>query len=343
MKAAATDGKGKVWVADVPAPEPSEYQCLCKTLACATCTGTDIKHIHNKLPWKQEYPGLLGHESVGTVVELGSKVKAFKKGDMVLRPAAVYPGERLGEYTSMWGGFAEYGLITDSAAMKADNPDAEVNNYVRFQQVVPLELGISLADATMLITLKETASYVASAGVTIGKSAAILGSGSVALNMCRSAKVLGADPVIVIGRREEPLERARRIGADITVNTNEADPVQAIKDATGGKGVDLLIDATGDPDFVRTCMAALAPEGKAGPYATYPADDPVRKSIAPDKLAPARTGEDLAHPYMLDAVRLGLVDLSDFYSHRLSLAQIAEGFEMLARKEAFKIVFEMES
>jgi threonine dehydrogenase-like Zn-dependent dehydrogenase len=342
LKAAATDGQGNVWLADAPVPEPNDYQCLCETLACATCTGTDIKHIHNKLPWKQDYPGLLGHESVGRVIEVGRRVRAFRKGDMVLRPAAVYPGERLGGFSSMWGGFAEYGLIADAAAMKADNPDAKPNNYTRFQQVVPADLGISPADATMLITLKETASYVAAAGAGLYKSAAILGVGAVALSMCRFAKVFGADPVIVVGRRDDALARARRIGADVTVNTATEDPVAAVKRATGGRGADLILDATGDAAFLKACMAALAPDGKAAPYATYETKDTIRQMIDPARLVAAGTGEDRAHPYLLDATRLGLVNLADYYSHRFPLSRIREGFDMLKRKEAFKIVFEME-
>ena len=50
MKAGITDGAGKVWLEEVPVPEPNDYQCLCRNLVCATCTGTDRKHIHNQLP-----------------------------------------------------------------------------------------------------------------------------------------------------------------------------------------------------------------------------------------------------------------------------------------------------
>ncbi|MCM8777698.1 MAG: alcohol dehydrogenase catalytic domain-containing protein, partial [Candidatus Omnitrophica bacterium] len=75
MKAAITDGKGNIWIEEVPIPEVSPYHCLCKTLACATCTGTDIKIIHNKLPWKENYPAILGHESIGKVIKTGNKVK----------------------------------------------------------------------------------------------------------------------------------------------------------------------------------------------------------------------------------------------------------------------------
>jgi len=341
LKAAITDGKGSVWLAEVPRPEPNDYQCLCRILACATCTGTDRKHIQNKLPWKQDYPGLLGHESIGEVIEVGRHVKAFRKGDVVFRPAAVYPGERLGDYSSMWGGFAEYGLVADAAAMRADTPDAEPNAYVRFQQKLPPDLGVSPADATMIITLKETASYVADVGVKLLKSVAVLGSGPVALGMVRFAKVFGAHPVIVVGRRDEPLELARRVGGDVTVNTQSVEPVRAIQDATEGRGVDFLIDATGDVAFVKTCMSALAPGGKAAPYATYDAEDAVQTTLDPNRVCQASTGEDLAHPYLIDAVRLGLVDLADYYSHRMPFEQIAEAFDMLTRKEASKVVIEM--
>ena len=261
MKAAITDGKGNLWLADVPTPAVGEYQCLCKTQACATCTGTDRKHIEDKLPWSQNYPGILGHESIGYVVEVGPKVRTLKEGDTVLRPAAVYPGEQLGEYYSMWGGFAEYGLVTDRKALLEDQPDAQPNNYTRFQLPIPEGLGLSPADATMLITLKETASYVASVGVKLHSSLLILGAGSVALSMCRFAKVFGAYPVIMIGRRAAPLEHARKIGADFTINTQEQNPVEAARAITDGEGVDFIIDATGDAEFLNSCLPALKPDG----------------------------------------------------------------------------------
>jgi len=343
VKAAVTDGKGRVWLADVPVPEPTGYECLCQTLACATCTGTDRKHMHNKLPWKQDYPGLLGHESIGRVIQVGPKVRNLKNGDIVLRPAAAYPDTQLAGYSSMWGGFAEYGLVTDRRAALEDDPGAEPPAYSRFQLPIPSAAGISPVDATMLITLKETASYVASLGVTLNTSVAVLGSGSVGISMMRFAKIFGAVPVIAVGRRDEPLAYAtERIGADAAVNAQKENPVKAVRRLTGGAGVERIIDTTGNADFLNTCLPMLTDTGKAAPYATYEADDTIRKTVDPDRILRGKTGEDAAHQYLLDAVRLGLVDLADYYSHRLPFARIAEGFEMLERKTAFKIVFEME-
>ena len=343
MRAAVTDGAGKVWLESVPEPRPDAYQCLCKMLACATCTGTDTKHIHNKLPWKQHYPGLLGHESIGRVVETGAKVRNFKVGDLVLRPTPAYPGETFAGYTSMWGGFSEYGLVTDAAAVRADTPDAEVNNYVRFQQKVPADLDVTPADWTMIITLKETASYAASVGVGLYSSVAVLGAGSVGISMCRFAKIFGAYPLIAVARRDEQLAYARDvIGADFTVNATTTDPVTAMRSLTNGAGVDVMIDTTGNAAFLGACIPGLTEAGRAAAYATYDPQDGVAQHVPADKLVTGRTGEDEANQYLIDAVRLGLVDLRTFYSHTMPFAQISEGFDLLKAKKAFKIAFEME-
>ena len=342
MKAAITDGKGNVWLDEIPVPEPGDYQCLCRMLACASCTGTDLKHIHDKLPWKQEYPGLLGHESIGEVIAVGDKVRNFGLGDWVLRPTPAYPGEKYAGYSSMWGGFSEYGLVTDAAALREDAPEIQPNPYTKFQLPVPRELDLSPGDATMLVTLKETAGYVASVGVKLNDAVLVLGAGSVGISMMRFAKLFGACPLIAVARRDEQLAYAMEpIGADAVINCTREDVITRVRELTDGRGADVLIDTTGSAEFIRDCLPALAPEGRAAAYATYRRDDPVANYIPEDKLALGKTGEDIAHDYLLDAVRLGFVNLSDYYSHTMPFEKIAEGFARLEAKEAFKIVFEM--
>src|SRR5262249_22981029 len=118
--------------------------------------------------------------------------------------------------------------------------------------------------------------------------------------------------------------------------------VARVRDITSGKGVDFVIDTTGDAEFLRDYLPILSDTGKAAAYATYRSPDAIQKTIDPEKLVVGRTGEDVAHQYLLDAVRLGLVTLSDFYSHRLPFSQIKEGFGLLQSKTAFKVVFETE-
>lgn len=342
MKAAVTKGDGKIELIEVPRPRPDSYQCLCKILAAATCSGTDQKIMADKLPWEQDYPGILGHESVGRVVKVGKKVRNIKEGEIFLRPTAVYPGEKLGDYYSLWGGFAEYGLVTDTRALREEHPETELNNYTRYQQKLPPGFPISLVDATMLITLKEAASFVANAGITLSQSLVILGSGSVALSMCRFAKIFGAYPVMVVGRRHKPLRYAERIGADFTVNTQENNFVEKVRGITQNRGVDGVIDTTGDVSLVKESLGVLSTDGKIIPYATYEASDTIRKSLPVDKVLSTGPSEERAHRYLIDTVRLGWLRPANFYSHRLPFSEIRAGFELLRKKEAFKIVFKME-
>ena len=341
MKVAITDGKGKLWLEDVDTPEPSPYQCLCKIEACATCTGTAQKHIQGKLPFPNDYPGILGHESVGRVVELGSKVRNYKKGDLVLRPCAVYPGEKLGELYSVWGGFAEYGLVTDTKALLENNPNAEVNPYTQFQQIIPDYIEICAADATTLITLKEAASLVVNAGIKQDASVAILGAGAVAISMCKFAKMMGAS-VIVVARRDEQLAYAKTIGADAVVNSSKVDVANAIKEFSGGAGVDRIIDTSGSAELLTAAAQALSSSGKVVPYGMPETAGAIENAISNENILGAQPAEALAHEYVLGAVRLGLLDPSKFYSHRLPFKDIVQGFEMLKTKEAFKVVFEMD-
>lgn len=341
MKAAITDGAGKVWVDQIPMPEPNDYQCLCKHILCASCTGTDKKHIHNKLPWEQEYPGVLGHESIGVVIEVGKKVRNYQRGDMVLRPTPVYPGERIGDFSSMWGGFAEYGMVTDAAAWRADDAAAPVNSYSQYQLTVPEDLGLNPADAVQLITLKEVTGYAHSVGVTLNTATLLLGAGSVALAFCRGIKLLGGSPLIVAARKDWQLALAKNVGADYVINTEKQDIREAVMEITGGAGVSRLIDATGSPQYIGKCLLALSADGKVSAYATYPTDDPLASHIPEDKLLGGITGEVWTHDYFLSALRHGMVRLDDLYSHRLPLRMISEGFDMLERKEAVKIVFDI--
>ena len=340
MKAAITEGQGDIRLVEVPVPEPDSYQCLCKTLACATCTGTDLKIIGHKMVWAQDYPAIVGHESIGRVIKVGSKVRNIKEGDVFLRPTAVYAGEKSGNYYSLLGGFAEYGLVTDTRALQKDQPGVTINSYAQFQMKMPKDLPISPADATMLITLKETAGFVMSLKATLNTPLAILGTGAVGMSMCFFAKLIGAYPIIVIGRRDEALEKMKKFGANFLINNQKEDITGKVKEYTGGKGVELVIDTAGDEKLLAESVSLLSETGKVAIYASFETSNPTQ-NLDQNKIAQGATGEVQAHNYMCDLVRLNLIPLKDFYSHRMPFSEIVKGFEMLKKKEAFKIVFEM--
>ncbi len=339
MKVAVTEGRGDIRIKEAPLPEPGPYQCLCKIVACASCSGTDLIIISGKLPWEEKYPAVLGHESVGIVLQTGEKVRNIKKGDMYLRPAAVYPNEKLGNYYSIWGGFAEYGLVTDIRALMEDNPGAEPG-YGKDQLNVPLSLNLSPAEAIMLITLKETCGYVFDMGAGLNDPVVVCGAGPVAMAMSFFAKISGVFPLIAVARRDEPLEYMKRFGVNHTINNSRQDMVKEVMDITGGRGARFVIETTGSPEIMLESVKMLSEDGRIAPYATY--KEAMPESLDNSKVINPKPGEAVTHNYMMDMVRMGQLDLKSYYSHTMPFRDIEKGFEMLKNKKAFKIVFEME-
>lgn len=334
MRAAIVEAPGCLEIREVPIPQPAEYQALVRMEACSICNSTDHKIVEGQLPFisREQYPGILGHESVGTVVTVGPRVRHFREGDRVLRVWAVVPG-----LNSFWGGFAEFGLITDRAAAVADGVDPLPLPYHIGMQRVPSEIPPDAA--TQLITLKETLSYLHRCGVTAGKSLLIMGTGPVGLALCLQAHaLLKASPVIVLGRRDAALERARAVGADYVLNAQTEDPAAALRKLLP-RGVDVAIDAVGHADLLRLGLEVLAEGGTVGSYGVAPADaEPLAPLQQDPRVYPGVCDEGEVHEELLDYVQQGLIDPTRFITHRLPLDQLAHGFELLAARQALKVV-----
>ncbi|MFN4227497.1 MAG: zinc-binding dehydrogenase [Candidatus Ratteibacteria bacterium] len=341
MKVAISEGKGDINLVDIPIPDINDYQCLCKTLACATCSGTDLKIIDRKIFWCKNYPVILGHESVGVVVKKGKKVKYIKEGDIFLRTTCVYPGERYYNYFSAIGGFSEYGIITDLKALKEENKDAKIPNYTIYQQKIPEDLNISPVDATIFITLKETSSFIFNIGAKFQSSILILGSGPVAMGMVYFAKLIGCQPVIVAGRNQKTLNYIEKIGADYIINTNQ-ERIEKIKEITDGKGVDFIIDTTGDKEFVLKTISLLSKNGKIAPYASYEEGDPFKDNEKNEKFIFTGPSEEKTHNYICELTKKNILKPQLFYSHVLPFKEVKYGFKLIREKQGFKVVFKME-
>lgn len=344
MKAVITDGKGTVKLSEIPEPKPDPYQCLCRIDACATCTGTDKKLVNGQMPWAKKYPAILGHESFGTVIQLGDKVRHVKVGERFLRPAAAYPGTLLDNYASWMGGFAEYGIITDNKAMLEDNPNAVIDSYSVYQQIIPAEIKIDASDATLLVTLKEIASSIRDIGIKSGSKVAILGTGAVSISMCYFAKLHGAYPVIAIGRRDQPLESCRNAGADFIINMQNEKITEKVMEYTAQTGIDFLLDAVGDNNLIMEAGTMLAKYGSICSYAGgtgEPLSVDKIKNTGKWKYIKSGPDETSAHQYLLDLVRIEAIPFKKFYSHKIAFDDFEEGFKLLLEKQASKIVFTM--
>ena len=262
MKAAVVEKIGLLQVRTVSDPVMGDYDALCEILYGATCAGTDLHVIAGKHPRKVYYPTILGHESIGRVIEVGKKVKNFKAGDLVARVGA--PAEANREYYSNWGGFAEYGIAKDHWRMKEDGYPAETWIKSRVNQVIPE--GVEIKTAPMIITWRETYSYMKRMGLVHGKSLLILGSGANALSFINHACNMGLKDIVMVGSGARQ-RAAEELGATDYLDYRSetmADALSAYSQRLGG--FDYIIDAIGRNGLLSSMIKHLKKNGVIGVY-----------------------------------------------------------------------------
>jgi threonine dehydrogenase-like Zn-dependent dehydrogenase len=151
---------------------------------------------------------------------------------------------------------------------------------------------------------------------------------------------MGASPVIAVGRRDGPLALARELGADATVDTSQRDLARTAKELTGGRGVDVAIEAVGSTDLLLQATRALADHGQIGVYGVPAQQEALLRwgGLAPNwQLRFIQPREQTVHDLALKLVRLGYIDLRPFVTHVVPLDQIGEAFRLLDAREALKV------
>jgi D-arabinose 1-dehydrogenase-like Zn-dependent alcohol dehydrogenase len=254
MKAAIVESAGKLVVRDLPEPVHGDYEARCELLFGSVCAGTDTHLVNNHEPfcfWVK-IPFILGHESIGRVVAVGSKVRNLKLGDMVTRVGC----PAVGDVTPGWGGFAELGIATDWRAMQEDGMDGWEDKTV--QQILPAD--IDPAVGTLFITWRETLSYVTRMGFRPGAAVLVIGSGGNGLAFLSHARNLGADRVAMVG------SAARQNSAVLAGATEYYDYRQEAcwKGLEGG--FDFVIDSVGASANIQRGQPCLKTGGTIGIY-----------------------------------------------------------------------------
>lgn len=255
MKAVVFHGIGDIRVDQVPDPaieQPTD--AIVRITASAIC-GTDLHMVRGTMPGMKEGT-VMGHEGVGVVEEVGSAVRNLSPGDRVVIPSTIGCGYcsycRAGCYaqcdnanpngpragTAFFGGPEATGPFNGMQAEYVRVPYASVN-LVRLPRLVTDDAAILLSD------IFPTAYFGADlAGIGYGDTVAVFGCGPVGLFAIASAGLFGAARIIAVDRVESRLEAAKAQGAEI-INFDEESPTEAIRELTGGIGVDRVIDAVG--------------------------------------------------------------------------------------------------
>ena len=341
MRAAIVEGAGTLVVSQVPMPEMGPYDALVRIKACGICNSTDVKIIERKFVSSIPVPLVLGHESVGTVIDVGSKVRRYELGQQVLRPGATYDYDKVG-IASAWGGFAEYGLVTDLTAWLEDHPEGTPVGMWAKQQIVPSE--IEPGEATAIITLKETLSAIRAGGIDDSTSTAIVGTGPVARSFTYWAHWLGAPRMVVFGRRERWRQGFLDLGADNYV-VGGVSSLQHEGMSMGPGSFDRAIDAVGSSQSLADALALIQDSGLVANYGVAPEDDhetaPLASAREAGRIIDLPVREEDVHDEVIEMVQRGDLQLSTWVSHRLPLERIQEGFRLLAERQAIKVVIDI--
>ncbi|MEW6751968.1 MAG: zinc-binding dehydrogenase [Candidatus Latescibacterota bacterium] len=335
MKAAVVEQPGVLRVRDLPAPQIGPYEALCELLYGAVCTGTDQHLLAGHFPWPVHYPTVLGHESIGRVVEVGPQVRHLAAGDLVTRVGL--PAAADGTFHVHWGGFAELGVARDWRAMQQDGVPAGQWRGHRINQ--KLSAGTDPASATMVITWRETLSYSTRLGVGPGSRLLVLGSGGNGLAFAAHAAHLGAASVVMVGHPGRQ-ELARQVGATAFHDYRLSDVAAAIRQ-DGGQGFDYLIDAVGKAGQVDRVLGLVKPGGTVGIYGI---DDYGACPINPHRAGGSFTvyggGYDEAetHEQVVALVQAGRLRASGWLDleHPFPLERIGEALEALRQRRLVK-------
>jgi alcohol dehydrogenase len=308
-----------------------------------TICGTDLHILKGDVPAVTD-GRILGHEAVGTVVEVGHGVKNVRTGDRVLVSCITACGRcrfcRVGSYGQCLGGG---GWILGH---RIDGTQAE---YVRVpfadNSMYPVPAGVSDDQVLMLADILPTGYEVGvlNGAVRPADTVAVVGAGPIGLATILGAKLFTPSHVIAIDLASSRLEAAKQFGADVLINSGDEDPLARIHDLTDGLGVDVAIEAVGIPETFELCTRLVRPGGRVanigvhGKPATLHLEDLWIKNVT------ITTGlvDTYSTPTLLGLVATHQIESARLITHHFALGEFMQAYHVFARPNetgALKVV-----
>lgn len=263
MQAAVFHGSGDLRVEQVARPNPGADEIVIKVAACGIC-GTDVHIVGGEFP-APNLPLIIGHEFAGEVFEVGSDVSHVKPGDKATVDINISCGScyfcrhnskmfcpdirQLGVHTA--GGMAEYVL-------------APVANVYRLPDTMSMRHAAYVEPLACVIHGQDRV------GIQFAETVAIVGGGPMGLVHTALSKMNGAGRVILSEPEENRRLLAASLGADHVVDPTSVDAVDEVREATDGRGADVVIEAVGSARTYRDAFEMLRPGGRLLAYGAAP-------------------------------------------------------------------------
>jgi threonine dehydrogenase-like Zn-dependent dehydrogenase len=326
------------------APDPaSGADLVTVAIKATTICGTDVKILHGTVPYVT-FPHIPGHEFGGEIVEVGANVNGLRLGDLVGVEAHVGCGKCLrcleGLYNlcenygnresghahigfTVAGGLAEYCAIPAKAAHRM--PEGLNESHAMFTDT----LGIVLW------------AFERAGGVQGGETVAIVGPGALGLLAVQVARALGAGRIIVVGiaADEGRLELAKSIGADdLVLSETGGSPVGSVRELTGGKGVDLVVEFAGTSEAGRQSLEMARRGGRVVlGGATSPGRE-LNVDLSVIVRGHLNVFGSVANPQNISRranvlMQKGLVDVTPLITHQMPLSKFSIAWKIFTERD----------
>lgn len=322
----------------VPDPTPEPDEVVLKVRRVAVC-GTDL-HIYGWDRWSQDRikpPLIFGHEFVGEVVALGTRAEGVSIGDIVAVETHVACGVCH---------LCRRGLMHVCERVQILGVDRD-GAYAEFVAVParncwPVPAGMPLELAAALEPLGN-AVHTVLAGEIAGCSAAVTGCGPIGLFSIAVAKACGAGPIVASDVNPYRLDLARRIGADVVIDASRENFVERAREATDGRGVDVLLEMSGHPQAIRDGLEALRNAGRVSLLGLP--SDPLELDVTKLIIFKGATVQGINGRLMFQTWRQmnelltsGRLDIQPAITHLLPIEDYAGAMDQLKSGAAGKIV-----
>src|SRR5947209_6918653 len=341
MRAVTFMAPGQVLVQDVPEPVLSHPRDAIVRIEASGVCGSDLHIFHGRV--KIEPGFTIGHEYVGTVVETGDDVRELAVGDRVLGCFQTACGRcffcRRGLFhkcdeSRTFGHGATLGSLPGTQAELALVPNAEL---------VLRKVPAGMADEVALFAgdVMGTGYHaVVESGLRPGDVAAVLGLGPVGLCAVQAARAVGAARVLAVDSVPARLAMAESFGAE-PVHLREDDVRDRARSAGEGRGVDVCIDAVGDPSALELALRLTRKCGTVQAIGVYAERCEVHMGLLWIKALNLRSGHANVLGHLDGALAMmsaGVLDPRPLVTHHMSLEQAPEAYALYDRREALKIV-----
>ncbi|MFO7169212.1 MAG: zinc-dependent alcohol dehydrogenase [Chloroflexota bacterium] len=386
MRAVCWEGAGKVRVESVPDPQIiNPRDAIVRVTSTAIC-GSDL-HLFDGYNPTMMKGDILGHEFMGEVVDVGPGVPGLRPGDRVLVPFNIACGSCFFCKQELWSccdnsnpnallaeqvmGYSPAGLFGYSHLTGGYAGGQAEYVRVPFADVGCFKVPAHLSDEQVLfLTDVFPTGYMAAENCDIrpGDTVAVFGCGPVGQFSIKSAFMLGAERVIAIDRFPERLRMAREQGGAEVVDYEETDPLEALRELTGGRGPDSVIDAVGmeahgtgignlydqakqavristdRPTALRQTMLACRKGGTLSIPGVYTGLlDKIPFGAVMNKGVTIKTGQTHVHRYvrpLMERIERGEIDPSFVITHRMRLDEAPHAYQIFRDKqdECIKVV-----